>query len=110
MTPPNVHTIKKNEGFLGFLLSRYKPLSLTFLGFSPGMDGFTALKALRAYREIRSLPVVAVSANAMKEDIDHGLEAGFDSYITKPINIARFMEVVDRLLEQKKWASLNYSS
>jgi CheY-like chemotaxis protein len=47
------------------------------------MDDFTALRALRAYREIRSIPVVAVSANAMKEVIDHELEAGFDSYIIK---------------------------
>ncbi len=48
-----------------------------------GMDDFTALRALRAYREICSIPVAAVSANAMKEVIDHALEAGFDSYIIK---------------------------
>ena len=75
-----------------------------------GMDGFTALRALRSYREVRSIPVVAISANAMKEDIEHGLEAGFDSYITKPINIARFIEVMDRMLERKKGVSLNSSS
>ena len=48
------------------------------------MDDFKALRALRAYREICSIPVVvAVCANAMKEVIDHALEAGFDSYIIK---------------------------
>lgn len=76
----------------------------------PGMDGFTALRALRGNRELLPIPVVAVSANAMNEDIDHGLEAGFDSYITKPINNTRFLGVVDQLLERKKGASLNSST
>ena len=34
MTPPNAHTLQKNGGFLGFLLGRYKLLSLTFLGLT----------------------------------------------------------------------------
>jgi CheY-like chemotaxis protein len=47
------------------------------------MDGFTDLMALRSYREICSILVVAVISNAMKEDIDHAMGAGFDSYIIK---------------------------
>lgn len=108
---PNIRLIFSKDSKTGIELALAHHPDLILMDINlPGMDGFTALKALRAYREIRSIPVVAVSANAMKEDIDHGLEAGFDSYITKPINIARFMEVVDRLLEQKKGASLNSSS
>jgi CheY-like chemotaxis protein/two-component sensor histidine kinase len=108
---PNIRLIFSRDSKTGIELALTHHPDLILMDINlPGMDGFTALKALRAYREIRSIPVVAVSANAMKEDIDHGLEAGFDSYITKPINIARFIEVVDRLLEQKKRVSLNSSS
>jgi PAS domain S-box-containing protein len=109
-TRPNIRLIFSRDSRTGIELALTHHPDLILMDINlPGMDGFTALKALRAYREIRSIPVVAVSANAMKEDVDHGLEAGFDSYITKPINIARFMEVVDRLLGQKKRTSLNSS-
>ena len=110
-TRPNIRLIFSRDSRTGIELALAHHPDLILMDINlQGMDGFMALKALRAYREIRSIPVVAVSANAMKEDIDSGLEAGFDSYITKPINIARFMEVVDRLLGQKKGASLNSSS
>ena len=110
-TRPNIRLIFSRDSRTGIELALAHHPDLILMDINlQGMDGFMALKALRAYREIRSIPVVAVSANAMKEDIDHGLEAGFDSYITKPINIALFMEVVDRLLGQKKSTSLNSSS
>ncbi len=110
-TRPNIRLIFSRDSRTGIELALAHHPDLILMDINlPGMDGYMTLKALRAYREIRSIPVVAVSANAMQEDIDHGLEAGFDSYITKPINIARFMEVVDRLLGQKKGASLNLSS
>ena len=109
-TRPNIRLIFSRDSRTGIELALAHHPDLILMDINlQGMDGFMALKALRAYREIRSIPVVAVSANAMKEDIDHGLEAGFDSYITKPINIALFMEVVDRLLGQKKSASLKSS-
>jgi PAS domain S-box-containing protein len=110
-TRPNIRLIFSRDSKTGIELALTQRPDLILMDINlPGMDGFTALKAIRAYREIRSIPVIAVSANAMKEDIENGLEAGFDSYITKPINIARFMEVVDRLLEQKKGTSLNTPS
>jgi len=110
-TWPNIRLIFSRDSRTGIELALAHHPDLILMDINlPGMDGFAALKALRAHREVRSIPVVAVTANALKEDIEHGLEAGFDSYITKPINIARFMEVVDRLLRQKKGKSLNTSS
>jgi CheY-like chemotaxis protein len=46
------------------------------------------------------ITVVAISANAMPRDIEKGLEAGFFSYLTKPIKVKEFMEVLDSALEQ----------
>lgn len=63
-----------------------------------GMDGYTALRALKAMPETAHIPIVAVTANAMKEDRNKGISAGFSDYITKPIDVCEFLRAVDRYL------------
>lgn len=53
----------------------------------PGMNDFTALEKLRADKITKDIPVVAVSASAMPVEIEHGIEARFEGYVTKPINV-----------------------
>ena len=65
----------------------------------PGMNGFDVLKKLRDNADTKGIPVVAVSANAMSQDIDKALKAGFDDYISKPIDVARFQELVSQYLQ-----------
>jgi PAS domain S-box-containing protein len=65
----------------------------------PGMDGFEALGRLRGNPETREIPVVAVTASAMPDQVKRIQKAGFDDYLTKPINLQRFVAVVDALLE-----------
>ena len=60
----------------------------------PGMDGVTALSHLRADPRTASIPVVALTAFAMKADRQRFLEAGFDGYIEKPINVREFADQV----------------
>lgn len=62
----------------------------------PGMDGFEALRRLRANPRTYGIPVIAVTANAMAADIERGKLVGFSEYITKPINVPLFLEAVDR--------------
>ncbi len=64
----------------------------------PDINGFQALKILRANPSTALIPVIAVSANAMRQNIDNGLEAGFFRYITKPIKINEMMEALDAAL------------
>lgn len=64
----------------------------------PGMDGYAALSALKAEPETAGIPVVAVSANAMKGEVARGLRAGFASYVTKPIDIPLLFMMIDELL------------
>jgi CheY-like chemotaxis protein len=45
-----------------------------------------------------NIPVVALSANAMKEDINRALASGFTEYITKPIDVPSFIKVISRYL------------
>jgi CheY-like chemotaxis protein len=63
----------------------------------PGKDGFELLHEIRG-SEHRALRVLALTAHAMSGDRERALEAGFDGYITKPIDIRSFPEQVLRSL------------
>jgi PAS domain S-box-containing protein len=60
----------------------------------PGIDGFEALRRLKADIRTRGIPVVAVSAAAMPSDVEKGLNAGFVKYLTKPVDLAEVYEVL----------------
>ena len=52
----------------------------------PEMDGLSATRRIRAMEHSRRTPILAMSANAFKEDVDASLEAGMDGHISKPVN------------------------
>ncbi|MBL8333912.1 MAG: PAS domain S-box protein [Rubrivivax sp.] len=60
----------------------------------PGMTGFEVLRALRAHGTTQAVPVLAVSANAMPQDVQRALDAGFDGYLTKPLDLQRLLATV----------------
>jgi CheY-like chemotaxis protein len=64
----------------------------------PGIDGFEVLRRLRLDPVTQAIPVVAVSANAMPADIDQGLSAGFDGYLTKPLDMRQLHAAVEAAL------------
>ena len=66
----------------------------------PGKDGFALLDEIRASPH-RGLRVVALTAHAMSGDRERAIEAGFDGYITKPIDIRSFPELVRQALEAR---------
>ena len=58
----------------------------------PGIDGVEALRRLRADAVTSSIPVVALTALAMKEDRERFLAAGFDGYLEKPVSVPDLSE------------------
>src|SRR5215210_9460302 len=56
----------------------------------PDMDGVEALGRLRAEPDVGEMPIVALTAFAMKDDRERFLAAGFDAYIEKPLNVREF--------------------
>ncbi len=83
----------------GLALARQQLPELVLLDIQlPGIDGFEVLRRLQADPATRHIPVVAVSANALDADRAQAAQAGFVDYITKPIELARLLAVVDGLL------------
>ncbi len=66
----------------------------------PVMDGSEALKALRAGKKTKKIPVVAVTAYAMKGDRERFLAEGFTDYIAKPVKREEFIKTVKSSLEK----------
>lgn len=64
----------------------------------PGMDGYTALQRLKSDHRTRRIPVIAVSANAMPEDIRRGELAGFAAYLVKPLELETFLATLQQVL------------
>ena len=68
----------------------------------PGKDGFTLLQEIRASASSSRVRVIALTAHAMTGDRERALDAGFDGYITKPIDIRGFPEQVERALRGER--------
>ena len=60
----------------------------------PGIDGVEALARLRSDERAASIPVVALTAQAMHGDRERFLGAGFDGYLSKPVDLAQLISVV----------------
>jgi two-component system cell cycle response regulator DivK len=68
----------------------------------PDLDGVAALKRLRSEPATASIPAVALTAFAMKEDQERFMTAGFDGYVMKPINVREFPEQVRQFCERAR--------
>ncbi|OXS77864.1 substrate-binding domain-containing protein [Domibacillus enclensis] len=66
----------------------------------PDINGYEVFDMLKKNKETKDIAVIAVSANAMPQDIQCALAKGFDSYVTKPINIKEFLTVVQETLNK----------
>jgi CheY-like chemotaxis protein len=64
-----------------------------------GMDGLTALRRLREDERTASMPIVALTAQAMTGDRERFLEVGFNGYMSKPVNVVEFIGMVKRHCE-----------
>ncbi len=64
----------------------------------PGMDGFQTTRAIRRNKRFNKTPIIAMTANAGKDDREQGILCGMDDYITKPIDSKTLFEVLSRCL------------
>ena len=96
---PDLELITAVNGTLGIDLARASQPDVILMDINlPGISGTEALEILHQDPATAHIPIVAVSANAMPHDIAAGLEAGFFSYLTKPIKFKEFMETLNEAL------------
>jgi len=72
----------------------------------PEMDGYDTIRAIRAMPRFETLPIVAVTAKAMKGDHEKCLEAGATEYIPKPVETRQLLLILQQLLQLKAEAPL----
>jgi two-component system cell cycle response regulator DivK len=70
----------------------------------PGMDGWAAGRELKADPTTSQIPLLALTAHTLPGDRKRAMESGFDGYISKPIDVIHFGEMIGNALEAKKKA------
>ena len=86
------------DGTSGLAAARAQQPALILLDMQlPDMDGFEVLRRLRGDPATAEIRCIALSANAMPEDIGRAREAGIDDYWTKPLDLRAFMRSIDQL-------------
>ncbi len=89
------------DGRQGLEQALQAPPDLILLDISlPEMDGLEVARRLRADERTAHLPIIALTAHAMKEDRDRVLAAGCDAYYTKPVDFAALLAEIRRRLEE----------
>ena len=94
-----IDTVQTREGKRAFDMAREHKPDLIIMDIQlPEISGLEITKQLKQDDELRSIPVIAVTAFAMKGDEQKIREGGCEDYISKPISVARFIEVVKKHL------------
>jgi two-component system cell cycle response regulator DivK len=96
-----IRTIETRDGREVLEIARRDRPDLILMDIQlPEVSGLDVTKWLKEDAELKHIPVVAVTAFAMKGDEQKIREGGCEDYISKPISIARFLEVIDNYLGQ----------
>jgi len=97
---PDIRLLSARDGRQGIEIAHAAQPDVILMDINlPGISGLTALRILAEDPATAHIPVVALSANAMRRDIEKGLEAGFFRYLTKPIKVNEFMDTLDVALK-----------
>ncbi len=90
--------ISAGDGLSGIEKAESEKPDLIIMDLSlPVLDGWTAAKKLKANRNTRSIPIIALTAHAMKGDREKALKAGCDDYDTKPVEFERLIGKINKL-------------
>ena len=91
------------DGAQGVAMAQSEAPDLVLMDMSlPVVDGWEATRRLKAAPETRAVPIIALTSHAMIGDRDQAIEAGCDDYDTKPIELPRLLEKINRLIGTEK--------
>ena len=96
-------TLEAGTGEDGVRIARARLPDLILMDIQlPGMSGIEALKALRAEPATASIPVIAITASVMQQDRQQIVNAGFNGFIEKPVNLRNLLDTVQQAVGGKK--------
>ncbi len=99
-TIPEIEVFEETQGDLGFELIKSSNPDLVILDIQlPEMNGIEICSELKNIDKFKNVPFIAVTSFAMKGDKERILSAGFNDYISKPIKVQEFREVVKSYLK-----------
>jgi two-component system cell cycle response regulator DivK len=97
LTVKGFTTLEATTGAQAVALAREHAPRLVLMDIRlPDFDGIEALRRLRADERTASIPVLALTAQAMEGERERFLAAGFDGYLSKPVNVVELVDVVRR--------------
>lgn len=90
------------DGAEGVAMAKAELPDLILMDMSlPVLDGWGATRQIKGEASTRAIPLIALTAHAMAGDRDKAMEAGCDDYDTKPIELPRLLEKMERLMGQR---------
>ena len=92
-----VHTAENGFKAIEFLKSSQEVEVVLMDMMMPEMDGFKAIEKIKHDKTIDAIPIIAVTAKAMKGDREKCIAAGANEYVSKPINLQELLEKVEQL-------------
>ncbi len=96
----NCELVQAAHGYTGLEYAKKNKPDLILLDINlPDIDGYEIAQRLREDPETSLIPIVAVTANALKGDAENAIAAGCDAYISKPINVRELWENIRGFLE-----------
>jgi CheY-like chemotaxis protein len=104
LTRTGFEVLRAEDALSGLSLLASSPVDVVLMDVQmPGMDGFEATAKIRSDSDprIADVPVVAVTAHAMKGDAERCLAAGMDSYVAKPVDRNKLMDAIDAALRAR---------
>ena len=103
---PEYTMIEAHNGEIGIAVAEKELPDLILMDINlPGMDGVAAMKQLATMDKTKHIPVVAVSANAMPNDVAQALDVGFRDYLTKPFQLERLFEILKKVFSETAHAT-----
>jgi CheY-like chemotaxis protein len=101
LTRHGYELLEAKDGLTGIEMARAHMPALILMDIQmPVMNGFMVIHELRNDVELRKIRVIAVTSFAMKSDREKALDAGFDEYVTKPIDTRTFPALVKKVLTE----------
>lgn len=103
LTAHGYDTIETKEGLEAIRLTKNEHPDLILMDIQlPEVSGLDVTRRLKSDEDIRQIPIIAVTAFAMKDDEEKILSAGCEAYISKPISIVPFLNTVRRFLGEEE--------